>query len=358
MRNFVLLAFCLVAPVAAAPDPAALAVMGRVARYQLAHPSPERFDSWQQGTFLAGLSALDRAAADLQVHEALLRIGEGNAWTPGPSVYLADDLCVAQAYLELNGANGDPSRIAAVRTRCDFILAHPKTGPIDFTAPGGTDRWSWCDALFMAAPVWVRLSDATGQARYRDFAVKEWWAASDRLYDPAERLFFRDKTFLARREGNGAKVFWGRGEGWAFAALARVLDCLPADHPSRPLFIRQFREMAERLGGLQQSDGSWCPSLLAPEAYSPKRESSATGLICYGLAWGVNQRILDQGTYGPAVRKAWRALVECVTPEGRLTFVQPQGKGPKSFDPANTEAYGVGAFLLAGSEVCRLAGPR
>jgi hypothetical protein len=49
-------------------------------------------------------------------------------------------------------------------------------------------------------------------------------------------------------------------------------------------------------------------------------------------------------------------LAECVTPEGRLTHVQPIGADPKKFDENATETYGVGAFLLAGSEVHRLPG--
>ena len=56
--------------------------------------------------------------------------------------------------------------------------------------------------------------------------------------------------------------------------------------------------------------------------------------------------------------KAWAALVACVAPDGKLTHVQPIGADPKKFDADATEAYGVGAFLLAGSEVYRLvSGP-
>jgi len=49
-----------------------------------------------------------------------------------------------------------------------------------------------------------------------------------------------------------------------------------------------------------------------------------------------------------------RPLVGCVTPEGKLTQVQPIGADPRKFDENATEVYGVGAFLLAGSEVYQL----
>lgn len=56
------------------------------------------------------------------------------------------------------------------------------------------------------------------------------------------------------------------------------------------------------------------------------------------------------------MRRGWAALVRCVTPEGKLTHVQPIGADPKRFPEDATEVYGVGAFLLAGSEVYRLDG--
>jgi unsaturated rhamnogalacturonyl hydrolase len=75
----------------------------------------------------------------------------------------------------------------------------------------------------------------------------------------------------------------------------------------------------------------------------------------YALAWGVNHGLLDRRKFEPAVRKAWAALVSCVDPDGKLTHVQPIGSDPKKFADDSTEVYGVGAFLLAGSELYRMA---
>jgi unsaturated rhamnogalacturonyl hydrolase len=57
----------------------------------------------------------------------------------------------------------------------------------------------------------------------------------------------------------------------------------------------------------------------------------------------------------PGIRKAWTALVNCVDAQGKLTHVQPIGADPKTFAEDSTEIYGVGAFLLAGSELYRMA---
>jgi hypothetical protein len=112
--------------------------------------------------------------------------------------------------------------------------------------------------------------------------------------------------------------------------------------------------MATRIVTLQQPDGLWRVSLLDPADY-PEKETSGSGFFTYALAWGVNQGLLDRAKFEPAVRKGWAALVECVGANGKLMHVQPVGSDPKKFAEDSTAPYGVGAFLLAGSEVYRMA---
>jgi outer membrane protein len=47
------------------------------------------------------------------------------------------------------------------------------------------------------------------------------------LWDPASNLYWRDHTYIAQRNSDGSKVFWGRGNGWASAALALAHRALP-----------------------------------------------------------------------------------------------------------------------------------
>jgi len=112
--------------------------------------------------------------------------------------------------------------------------------------------------------------------------------------------------------------------------------------------------MARAVAPLQGADGYWRASLLAPESW-PGPETSGTAFFTYALAWGVNAGILDRGEYAPVVRRGWSALVRAVGPDGRLGYVQGPAEGPGPAGPDETEIYGTGAFLLAGSEVYRLA---
>ncbi|QGZ39939.1 rhamnogalacturonyl hydrolase YesR [Pseudoduganella flava] len=333
---------------------AVLATLERVADWQLANPSRHRPDDWTQAVGYTGFMALAGVSRNPAYRAAMVRMGESNGWKLGPNFYHADDHIVGQTYAELAMQLREPRMIAPMRAHFDSILANPRTGTLDFKVKGNQDRWSWCDALFMAPPAWLRLTAATGDERYAEFALREWWVTSDYLYDRQEHLYYRDSNAFDQREANGRKVFWGRGNGWVIGGLVRVLQYLPAAHPARPRFEQQYREMATRILALQQPDGLWRSSLLDPASY-PMKESSGSALYTYALAWGVNNALLDRAAFEPAVRKAWTALAANVDPDGRLTHVQPIGLAPKVFDAQATEVYGVGAFLLAGSEVFRLA---
>ncbi len=330
-----------------------LATMKAVADWQLAQPPRHREDDWTSAALYSGIMALSQVSDDPKYHDAMMAMGQKQEWKPGRRVYDADDHCVCQAYLELYFQHRDPAMLGLTKERFDFILANPRTNDLRFVK-GARDRWAWCDALYMGPPAWLRLHAATSDKRYLAFMDHEWWVTSDYLYDKEEHLYFRDSTYFQKREANGKKVFWSRGNGWVLAGLARVLELMPPEFGHRKLYQQQYQEMAARIAVLQQDDGLWRASLLDPKSY-PLKETSGSGFYTFALAWGINRGVLDRATYEPVVRKAWKALVACVTPEGKLEHVQPIGADPKKFEPAHSDVYGVGAFLLAGSEMYRLA---
>lgn len=333
-----------------------LKLMERVADWQLAHPSKHATTDWTQAAFYDGVMALAQISESPRFLEAMIKVGEGNEWKLGPREYHADDHAVGQMYAEMYLLKHDTRMIEPMQKRFDAILEHPKDDNLTFDKeknPDFLDRWSWCDALFMAPPAWIRLAVASNNAEYFHFAIKKWWVTSAYLYDPEEHLYFRDDTYFKRREANGRKIFWSRGNGWVMGGFVRVLQYLPKDHPARLRFIQQYQEMADKLLTCQQPDGLWRSSLLDPEHY-PLKETSGTGFYTYAFAWGVNEGLLDPVKFKPAALKGWEGLKQCVDADGKLTHVQPIGADPKKFPDDSTEVYGVGAFLLAGSEIVKL----
>jgi len=231
-----------------------------------------------------------------------------------------------------------------------------------------TDAWWWCDALQMAMPVFARLGVLNHDPRYfekmyaifEDSATKQ---GGTGLYNPVEHLWWRDRTFLPPfREPNGRNCYWARGNGWVLAALARVLDVLPADAPHRDEYVHMFRDMAAALLPLQRSDGFWNVSLEDPGHFGGK-EVTGTSLFAYGFASGIRQGLLSRDAFEPSVALAWNGLAhDAVHSNGFLGYVQGTGKQPSDGQPVtydkvpDFEDFGTGCFLLAGSEVWKLAG--
>jgi rhamnogalacturonyl hydrolase YesR len=356
-----------------------LAAAERVARRELADLDGSGLDSrdrdtspgpdgsldprgWQQAVFWIGMTALADHGAPW-AREAILAHGRTAAWALGERPYHADDQAIGGAYLWAAGHGAGPEAVAPLRARFDGILSDPPKVRLAFyfrpQGAGATvdclQRWCWSDALFMAPPVWLELSRRTGDRRYRDFALAEFWACTDFLYDPAERLYFRDSRFFAVRDDRGRKIFWSRGDGWVFAALPRMLEALPPDDPQRPRLARLFQDMAARLKTLQGPDGYWPSSLLAPLGAPP--ESSGTALYTYGFAWGVRHGLLPRAEYESVARKGWAALERALRPDGRLGWAQPPGDQPGPSAASDSQVYAAGAFLLAATAVADLDRP-
>jgi rhamnogalacturonyl hydrolase YesR len=346
-----------------------LSVAKKVADWQLAHLDGMHIDShmkeesrdprsWQQGAFWVGMTHLAPATGERRYTEAILKMGEANRWSPGPRVYHADDHVIAQSYLWAARHGAGKDVVAPIRGTFDTILANPPVAHLSFVVSKNYNdtpclrRWCWCDAIFMSPPAWLDLANQTGESKYRDYALSEFWAATDFLYDPAEKLYFRDSRFFERRDEQGRKLFWARGNGWVFAGIANMLELLPQDHAGRPRLENLFREMAGRLQQTQKPDGYWAPSLLAPE--NSPAETSGTGFFVYGLAWGVNRGLLPRDTYLPSIYRGWDALERAVAKDGRLGWVQQVSDRPEQVAESDTQFYGVGAFLLAASEVASL----
>ncbi len=336
---------------------ALLAAEGSAAAKSLPPGGPR---GWERAAFWVGLTHFAEATGEAAYREAILAQGRANEWRLGDWLEFADDHAIGQSYLwaARNGA-GDAA-LAPMRRNFDALLADPPVVHLSFwigeEGYGETEclvRWCWCDALFMSPPAMIGLSLASGDERYATYAFAEFRATTDFLFDPAEKLYFRDSRFFGQRDEDGRKLFWSRGNGWVFAGIANILGMLPESHPERPYFEALFVTMAERLVALQKPDGYWPPSLLAHEGSPP--ETSGTGFFTYGFAWGINHGVLDRDRYLEPALKGWRALSRAVDDDGRLGWVQQISDRPAEVAETDTQFYGVGAFLLAASEIAGLS---
>ncbi len=331
------------------PDPGKEIVTNR------ARPS----NIWTRGVYYEGLTAVQRIAPDAKALDYAVRWGDFHKWglRTGTRTRNADDQCCGQTYLELYLLDPKPERMRDIKADIDFIVS------------GDRDNdWTWIDAIQMGMPVFARLGVITKDPKYFEkmhamYLHTKNVEGGKGLFNPADGLWWRDKDFVAPyKEPNGEDCYWSRGNGWVVAALVRVLDILPADAPHRAEYVSMLQTMCEALRKVQRSDGFWNASLHDPNNFGGK-ETSGTALFTYGMAWGVRHGVLDAAVYRPVIAKAWKALAtESAQPNGFLGYVQGTGKQPSEGQPTavdkapDFEDFGIGCFLLAGSEVWQLAG--
>lgn len=309
---------------------------------------------WTNGALYVGMVKWAAMSDSDKYYEWLKNIGEEYEWGLYKRKYHADDHTVGQLYIELYRKYKDEKMIEPTKEQFNFIMYHPSQSVLNWKTPYHQDRWNWCDALFMSPPVWAQLYNITGDKKYLDFMMTEFQVSTDFLFDKKENLYYRDESYMGKLD-NGTKIFWSRGNGWVFAGLANIMDELKPESKEYKYFLKIYKKMAKKLLEIQTPEGHWAMSLLGQEFY-PTPETSGSSFYTYGLAWGINNGILDNSTYGSAVKKGWNAMVSHVTPEGMLGYVQPIGAAPGNAWPDKTEVYGTGAFLSAGSEVYKLYG--
>ncbi|WP_210520334.1 glycoside hydrolase family 88/105 protein [Hymenobacter terricola] len=312
---------------------------------------------WTRGVYYEGLMALYRTDKQPRYYDYAVDWGTKHQWgiRKGITDRNADDHCAGQTYLDLYQIDPKPERLHDIKASIDLMVQSPKI-----------DDWNWIDALQMAMPVYAKLGVITRdtayyEKMYRIYNYSKTQHGGHGLYNPQDKLWWRDKDFVPPyKEPNGEGCYWSRGNGWVVAAMVRVLDVMPKDAPHRAEYEQMYLAMMQALPPLQRPDGFWNVSLHDATHFGGK-EMSGTALFVYGMAWGLNNGMLDRAKYEPIIAKAWKGMVtDCIHKDGFLGYVQGTGKEPKDSQPVNYthqpdfEDYGLGCFLLAGSEVYKL----
>lgn len=319
---------------------------------------PRPSNIWTRAVYYEGLMAIYKLNKDTAYLNYALRWSEFHKWglRDGVKTRNGDNQCCGQTYIDLYIIDRyKEERIRDIKACVDSMLTTDKI-----------DDWNWIDAMQMAMPVFARLGTIYNDKRYFDrmnemYLYTKLKHGTNGLYSTIDHLWWRDKDFVPPyKEPDGESCYWSRGNGWVVAALVRTMEFLPTKSKYRKEYTVTLKEMFEALVPLQRNDGFWNVSLKDSTHFGGK-EVTGTALFVYGMAWGINEGIISKKEYMPVVMKAWNALVtESLHPNGFLGFVQGTGKEPKDSQPVgydivpNFEDFGLGCFLLAGSEVYKL----
>jgi unsaturated rhamnogalacturonyl hydrolase len=326
---------------------------------RIVHERSRASNIWTRSVYYEGLMALYKMDKQPEYLSYAMRWADFHQWNlRDGETYTrnADNQCAGQTYIDLYLMDPQPYKIEKIKASIDSMMQTDKI-----------DDWNWIDAIQMAMPVFAQLGVIYQEPAYFERMHEMYMYSRDKhgdhgLFNPQDNLWWRDKDFdPPYKEPNGEDCYWSRGNGWVFAALVRVLEIIPKDAPHRKQYEDDFKAMAAALIRVQRRDGFWNVSLHDPNNYGGK-ETTGTSLFVYGMAWGINNGYLDSKKYKPIIAKSWNALMkDAVHPNGFLGYVQGTGKEPKDGQPVthtsvpNFEDYGLGCFLLAGSEVYKLA---
>ncbi|MCL6217532.1 glycoside hydrolase family 88 protein [Zunongwangia pacifica] len=312
---------------------------------------------WTRGVYYEGLMALHEIMPKDEYYNYALDWANFHNWgfRSGNETRNADDYCAAQTYIDLYNLQPDPKKLKNTRACMQKFLATPQTGD-----------WDWIDAIQMGMPVFAKMGVLEDDSRYYEKMYQMYMdtrnaIGGNGLFNEKDGLWWRDADFdPPYTEPNGEDSYWSRGNGWVIGALAKVLSIIPEGTVHEEQYKEDLEAMAEALVKVQRKDGFWNVSL-HDEGHFGGKELSGTALFVYGMAYGVNNGILDKEKYMPVITKAWNAMVKDGLHEnGFLGWVQSTGKEPKDGQPLSYdktpdfEDYGLGCFLLAGAEVYRI----
>ena len=329
---------------------------------------------WTRAVYYEGLMALNAVAPQQRYIDYALRWANFHQWTPrnGVNTCDADDQCCGQTYVELLPYAGKDYKelLTNVIANLDHQMQTPNTKGQTTTPKAKTDAnslygwWTWIDAIQMAMPLYMQIYKLTGDAKYRDHALKMYlWSRNEcggGLFNVKEGLWWRDADFVPPyQEKDGKNCYWSRGNGWVYAALVRSMNQLSPKDKAYKTFKKDFLLMSEALKNSQHADGFWRVSLVSDAVY-PNPEMTGTALFLYGMAWGIQQGFLKADQYRPVCDKAWNALKSCLHKDGFIGWNQGTGKDPSAGQPVtftsmpDFEDYGTGCYLLGLSEYYKL----
>lgn len=347
-------------------------VMDKVNKYQLENPWKEFDNNWIRGTYYSGVMACYQATGDTKYLDQCNALGEQLGWklpTTDPQAKPSgvNLLTLGQTWLESYMIKKNKAKIAPIIAHLENpAIKNPISNPVEWYFESGR---RYVDGLFTGPPALAMLHSITKEDKYLQWMETCFWDVYGKLYDRQENLFYRDLRFfpdcIEQRQndpswtGNeqvtaqGKKVIWSRGNGWAFAGIARILKYLPKDHGSYERYKVVFRNMAQSLKARQSEEGFWYMNLADPEQF-PQKETSGTSFFIYGLAYGINNGLLDANEYLPVVERAWQSVYNAVNAEGKVEWGQRVGDRPVMIQQEDSHEFVSGTFLLAASEVYKI----
>jgi unsaturated rhamnogalacturonyl hydrolase len=334
---------------------------------------------YEEGVLLDGMAAEWRATADGQefayVKAAVDKYvtEEGTITGYKAEGRTLDDIEMGRAVLLVYRVTQQAKYYRAAKFLEEQLVVQPRTASGGYWHKQIYPNQMWLDGAYMAEPFRAAYAATFQQPGDFDDIAKQLLLMDARMRDPKTGLMrhgwdeSKEMAWADKTTGLSPEV-WGRAMGWYAMALVDVLDWMPADHPQRGAVIAALNRTATEVVKFQDAKtGLWWQVMDKGGQAGNYTEASASCMFVYALAKGVRMGYLPQSDES-AARRGWEGIQKTFVTTGadglmELTgTVKVGGLGGKPYRSGSYEYYigektqandakGIGAFLLAGSEM-------
>jgi len=200
-------------------------------------------------------------------------------------------------FVRMSEATGDPRyRDLAARIVRKIASTFPRHDGVVVLKPM-RDGNLWNETLAHFPPACV----AVGDPDLVDLAIHTAHVLHERNCDPKTKLWYH---WSAR--GERGPAIWARGQGWAMTGLVGMLRHLPEDHPEHSTLAGYLDEMVDGLKEAQNDEGLWHNVMDMP--HLSRVGCRGSGIIIYCLAEARRAGWLKPERVDDLLHKAWRGL--------------------------------------------------
>jgi len=288
-----------------------------------------------------------------------------------------DEVEMGRAVLLLYRVTQQPKYYKAAKYIHDQLALQPRTASGGYWHKKIYPNQMWLDGAYMAAPFRAGYAYTFQQPEDFDDIAKQLLLIFVHMRDPQTGLLkhgwdeSKQMKWADPTTGLSPEV-WARALGWYAMALVDVLDWFPADHPQRPALVTALKRTAASIVAYQdKKTGLWWQVMDKGAQKGNFTEASASCMFVYAIAKGVRMGYLPQADEANA-RRGWQGIQNGFVKSGADGKVELDGTvkvgglggtpyRSGSFDYYISEktvvndAKGVGAYLLAGSEMAQSA---
>jgi unsaturated rhamnogalacturonyl hydrolase len=334
---------------------------------------------YEEGVLLDGMAAEWHATADGQDFAYIKAAVDKYVANDGTIVgyktdgLTLDDIEMGRALLFVYRVTLQAKYYKAAKFLEDQLALQPRTASGGYWHKKIYPNQMWLDGAYMAEPFRAAYAITFQQPGDFDDIAHQLLLMDEKMRDPKTGLlkhgWDESKTIAwADRNTGLSPEVWARAMGWYAMALVDVLDWMPVDHPQRGALIAALNRTAAAVVKVQDTKtGLWWQVMDKGGQAGNYSEASASCMFVYALAKGVRIGYLPQSDEA-AARRGWDGIQKTFVAtgtDGGMTLdgtVKVGGLGGTPYRSGSYDYYvgektqvndakGVGAFLLAGSEM-------